>query len=390
MKGISAMGDTGLLSNLAPEHELVVRASRRYSDGVNDQRLAALLRGSINWRSVLAQARRHGVMPLLYFKLRCTSSSNLQELMDGLAMRFQASARHNLYLLGELHKILDLLEQHDVQCMPWKGPTLAQLAFGDVALREFSDVDVLIREYDVRKALAVLKRYGFTCMHRAEWVEPYLRFGHELDFASPDGSFQLDLQWRFAKKWVTFPVDEGAVWERATFSSVSGRAIRQPALHDYILLLCGHGYRHCWCSLKWISDISAFLHAFNGQVDWSSLVAQARASGGLRILGLGAWFAQELGGTYIERAAARTLFGQTQVQKLGRQIVRQLFASEAALEPHGTMNYGGRLHFNWEARERLRDKVPSVLPLLVFGKYQLRRYVRHYTRRLLESAGSAG
>ena len=116
------------------------------------------------------------------------------------------------------------------------------------------------RLHDARRGLAAL---DFQCSHHPDWVQPYLRFGHELDFTSRDGGFQIDLQWRFAKKWLAFPLDPAAVWPRTVFTSIGATAVRQPSVEDSMLILCGHGYRHCWSVLKWIRDVSAFVHVFS-------------------------------------------------------------------------------------------------------------------------------
>src|SRR5262249_25168051 len=162
-------------------------------------------------------------------------------------------AHHNLYLLGELLTLIESLERHDIAVMSFKGPLLAVAAFGNVSLREFSDLDLLIRERDIARACEVLAQSGLHCTHHPRGIKAYLRFGHELDFVGQDGAPRIDLQWRFAKKWLAFPVDHEAIWARSTCVACSGRSVRQPAPEDMVLILCGHPFRHCWSHLKWVS-----------------------------------------------------------------------------------------------------------------------------------------
>jgi hypothetical protein len=302
--------------------------------------------------------------------------------MGDLEKAFRASANHNLYLLGELLKIVEKLERERIAVIPLKGPVLAVTAFGDVSLRQFSDLDILIQERDISKARNQLAQLGFRCIHHPEWVEPYLRFGHELDFVSSDGGFRIDLQWRFAKKWLDFPLDPEAAWDRSFLAPLGGRLVRQLSLEDSMLMLCAHPYRHCWSCLKWISDVSAFIHTFESQVDWTRLFERARAVGGLRVLGLGVWLAQELGGAHLTGVVSDALFHDSQLRVLGQQVFARLFADSGPIGAHGSSGFLANVAFHLRARERLREKLPVVRPLIAHAEYLARRYAWHYGRRL--------
>jgi hypothetical protein len=107
------------------------------------------------------------------------------------------TANRNLYLQGELIKILAAFQTHHIPAMPIKGPVLAMTVYGDLACRQFSDLDLLIHEHDIAQARALLARAGFRCIRHPQWIEPYLSFAHELDFIRDDGDIHVDLQWRF-------------------------------------------------------------------------------------------------------------------------------------------------------------------------------------------------
>jgi hypothetical protein len=265
--------------------------------------------------------------------------------------------------------------------MSFKGPLLAVAAFGDVSLREFSDLDLLIREPDIAKASAVLTRFGLHCTHHQRWIKPYLRFGHELDFIGPDSSLQIDLQWRFAKKWLPFPVDHEAIWQRSTYFACGGGLLRQPALEDLLLILCGHAFRHCWSRLKWVSDVSAFIHTFESQIDWAQLLVRAQAAGGLRVLGLGVWLARELGGARVPQAIEAVLMADAEIDVLGKQTIARMFVDTNSIGPHGSSGLATNIIFYLRARERIREKFPVVMPLLAHGEYLVRRWAWHHTRR---------
>jgi len=45
--------------------------------------------------------------------------------------------------------------------IPYKGPTLALAVYGNLALREFTDLDILVQTQNVRQAAELLKDRGY-------------------------------------------------------------------------------------------------------------------------------------------------------------------------------------------------------------------------------------
>src|SRR5437870_4666302 len=57
----------------------------------------------------------------------------------------QRNARRNLLMLRELLEVLDLFAEHSVPALPYKGPILAAVEYGNVSLRTFCDLDILVK-----------------------------------------------------------------------------------------------------------------------------------------------------------------------------------------------------------------------------------------------------
>src|SRR5215469_14945768 len=100
---------------------------------------SSLADSSIDWQRVLRLAEHHGVGPLV-----CQSSPGMrdvvpQPILDELRQRYEENARRNLVFVAELFRVLDCLEVHGIEAIPYKGPVLAEEMYGDFALREFSD-----------------------------------------------------------------------------------------------------------------------------------------------------------------------------------------------------------------------------------------------------------
>jgi len=56
-----------------------------------------------------------------------------------------ASAAAIFLCTGELLKLLNLFAAHGIGVIPYKGPTFGSCRLGNLALREFTDLDILVQ-----------------------------------------------------------------------------------------------------------------------------------------------------------------------------------------------------------------------------------------------------
>ena len=128
--------------NPGPEAELLLCCARIRMDSKNAARITVLLRQELNWDYLLTLAQYHGVLPLIYWHLRATWPEAVPAVsLDDLRDHFHANAQYNLLLTGALLKLLRLFEAHNIPAMPFKGPVLTAMAYGNITLRQFSDMD---------------------------------------------------------------------------------------------------------------------------------------------------------------------------------------------------------------------------------------------------------
>jgi hypothetical protein len=80
--------------------------------------------------------------------------------------------------------------------------------------------------------------------------------------------------------------------ERLTEGSFAGRQMPDLSAEDLLLFLCGHGSKHAFERLLWISDIASCLRKH--QVDWDSVWSMASQSGTARQVLLGVRLARNL------------------------------------------------------------------------------------------------
>src|SRR5437879_2778727 len=102
-----------------PEVELLLCAARVCLDPERAQQMRTLLRGDMDWAYVLRAAQGHGVLPLLYWHLNATCPDAVpQAILDQLREHFHHNSLRNLFLTGELLKLLKLFATHNLLAVP--------------------------------------------------------------------------------------------------------------------------------------------------------------------------------------------------------------------------------------------------------------------------------
>src|SRR6266545_745263 len=144
------------------ETELLLCCARSSIDNARAERIRALIRGGMDWAYLLRQADLHAVMPLLcwHFTHNCPDAIP-RPILEQLRDYFHSNARSNLLLTEELLRLLDLLATHGVRAIPFKGPALAASLYGNIALRRFCDLDLLVHTNEVSKARDLLISEGY-------------------------------------------------------------------------------------------------------------------------------------------------------------------------------------------------------------------------------------
>ena len=150
-----------------PEHELLLCCARTSRTPEIAAQIGTLLREGMDWEYLLRAANVHGVASLLYWHLDAACSEAVPENVFGrLRDHFRSNGLHNLFLTGELLRLLNGFGAHGILAVPYKGPALAASVYGNLALRRFVDLDIMVRRRDVPKGKEVLASLGYRPEYR--------------------------------------------------------------------------------------------------------------------------------------------------------------------------------------------------------------------------------
>jgi Uncharacterised nucleotidyltransferase len=262
-----------------PEADLVLRAARTFVSGTEVDGLHVDLAQSLDWGAVERKADRHSVLPLVIYALRQSGWSSIpKEARTRLQQRFSASAQRSLSGVNEWLRLLHAFEIEGISVISLKGPALALLAYRNVALREFLDLDLLVLPADVYRAREILKREGYRLRSpfAVETDTALLRFkNRQLDFLNDERGMLVDLHWGVLHEMFPFqlPVDE--FFRSARLVNREGMSFLALSPEHLLLYLCVHGTKHCWLNLIWLCDVACHLRVAQ-ELDWELCLRLAK------------------------------------------------------------------------------------------------------------------
>jgi putative nucleotidyltransferase-like protein len=334
-----------------PEAQVLLYCAQTCYNPASAAQLPRLLHPDFHWDSLIRLALRHRVLPLVYRSMQAIGANLAPpSVWADLQHHFHANAQRNLLLGGTLLRLLRLLARHDISAIPYKGPVLAMVAYGNLALRQFGDLDILVRQQDVERAKDLLLAQGYRWWEqRPITLLPRQRKVYEL--ISADSQVLVELHWAVTSSTFYFPLDPARLWERLETVVLLGLPVRTLTPESLLLILCVHGAKHHWHRLAWICDIAALLHV-SAEMDWQHLLAQADQLGCRRMLLLGVLLAQTLLGTTLSEPLQHRLHADAAIPRLAQEVQARLF-----IDTRRPLAAVDRPLFYLRLRERLRDRL---------------------------------
>lgn len=272
----------------------------------------------VMWEALIELAAFHRVAPLLDRALRDHCPPELPAAVRAeLAAYARSLANRSLLLTGELVRVLKDLDMHGISALPFKGPALACLLYGDPALRHFDDLDILVRPSNYQAAQQCLLARGYQLQERRA-------FHTSLMLARGNCEIVVELHEDIMPALFPFRTDRQGIWERCGTFALGGLPMRTLAPEDLLLFLCVHGSRHLWLRLQWICDIAQLLRRAPS-LDWELTLTQARRAGGQRMLLLGVVLAHDLLGAPLPPEIVQQARRDPRTMALARQVHWRLF-----------------------------------------------------------------
>ena len=370
----------------APEFELLLASARTLPDS---GRIHQLVQDKVDWQAFWRLATHYNVRPLAFRSLKMICWS---EVPDQSQQEWQEAIRiiagRNLFLLGELIAIVQAMEVAGIEVCVLKGLLHGQILYGDVALRETNDLDLLIRKRDLPKAARTLRDMGYLPRSNVniEQLPELLKYVGEYPFVGARTLVELDLHWRISHKaialapeWSDFPLSPQKL-------PLGGSVVPSIAIEELPLYLATQGGTDSWDDLRRVSDLAQYLLLYPN-TDWSPIVAAVHRHHAERVLFVGLRLAGSFFGASLPPRMAESIPGteglaakianQMRQQKVPEALDRHVFqiqAKDGAVEKF-------KLLWSILTDRMMADAHWVPLPRSLWWLYRVLRPIRMIVRR---------
>jgi len=326
----------------SPEKRLLVCCARTKLTPEVATTIREILAGPLDWDFLLWEAEENSITPLL--------DRHLSAVAPGAAPpaaqeQWKKTCRANtvrcLYLTAELINILRIFHSQNIAAIPYKGPVLAAQAYGDVALREFEDLDIILRQSDVPKAHAILVSLGYK--PKFDWIlSPGAAASlvpGEYNYRDESRRAMVELHTEITLRHFPIKPDLDAFIRNLVPVRVSNRDMLTFAAEDLLPMLCIHGSKDFWERLSWMADVSELVQS-HPALDWDRVLRFAQPLNATRMLNLGL-------------ALAAGVLGASLPPEISARVKADRVAGEVAAEvrqrlltrPFRTLDAAGRFQF---------------------------------------------
>lgn len=344
------------------EHQLILACAKpgAYTDtytGKYDSASALHLDDEeIDWSLILDLASRHRIAPLLHYFLcanpQITTPAEVAEILKKHAGEL---ALTNLFQTNELVRIVGLIEDAGLSVMPFKGPALGQYLYGNLGIRPFGDLDILIKKEQFSAVKQLLLKNGYRPFRTFNEEEEKLFIETQMgfEFIREDEQCVIEVHWSFLNTVHSFKLPEDEVWHKATRMTLSGRDVRVFAPDHLLIYLCAHGSKSLWARLRWLCDVAEVAARHTDMTFWNNVYKQAKKSRSVRMLNTGLRLAMAMLDIKLPAQVERRVNADIKATLLASEvIVASLSPSD---DPSKAIN---PVSFHLKMHERFRDRIP--------------------------------
>jgi Uncharacterised nucleotidyltransferase len=342
--------------NSRPEHELIFCIARREVDPDQRAELCRLLQQPLNWDYLFTTAQAHGLLPLLHKNIGTAADLVPSHFLSRLKRESVANSQNVLHLIGKQLAVYKLFKEQDIPVALFKGPVLAQMAYGEISLRQAGDIDALINRRHFAQAKRCLELLGYEMYPQltSTQMASHLNNHCEIKFMRDDWFTVVDLHWNLAPRSFVFKVKADEVMSRLQAVSLAGTTVETFDAEDSVLYQSMHGTKHVWRRLEWITALAETLRS-SPAINFDALLDRAAKAHATRILALGLRLVESFSDVSLPSHVLAELDSDRTMQRMAQRIREQVFTT------YGIADSTETNLFNLRIMDRKRDALISAM-----------------------------
>ncbi len=306
---------------------------------------------------LISLSAKHGILPLFYKTIKKISIENKSIISPTFFAKLKALyigiSQRNMLMSAELIRIMKLFEKHNIEALAFKGPVLSQMAYGDITLRQYGDLDILIKKKDRESMMSIILQAGYIpeISLGKGTKETFFNCVNVIGFHHPGSHVRIEVHWELLSVNYAIDWEEATLWKKTESIQINRHTLPLLPTEQLLLYLCAHGAKHLFERLEWVCDIDRSIIS-NPGFDWDRLLIEAETLGIKRMLYLGLKLSQQFFNLKLPKYIHEEIAQDKTIPELINKVI-QINFSEASKQGKSYSSFG----LLWHMRENLRDQL---------------------------------
>jgi Uncharacterised nucleotidyltransferase len=324
----------------------------------DSRRLSQCLAVPLRWPALIGLADDHGTLALTATRLLNHSEAAVPpDSLEQIRTRRRSQALFTLNLTAEMFRLFSSFGNAKLPALVIKGPVLSQRCYADAGLRQYGDLDLIVRDRDILRTTELMIELGYQPRIPVSAIQSK-KIPGEYVFRHSRSKLLVELHTELTFRYHPRPLPIERLFSRQVHVDFDGTAIPALSLEDELVLISIHGAKHFWERLIYIADVAAFLT--RQQLDWDRLFSAAAEVAAQRMLRSALGLAASLLDAPLPPEINAAVRNDAAVSRLTAQITRWLPPAGSA--PPGLFE---RAVFRMRMRGSMLSAIPYLLRLSI-------------------------
>lgn len=267
--------------HLTYSDQLILSSVRVHPTAADLERLDALIPLIDDWDYLSRTIIERGIGPLFFNKLSLLSNAAFipEVAKSNLQQAYFRTLSRSMVLYDAFRRVADAFTLNHIQVVALKGIHLAEWLYGDIGLRQFSDIDLLVKQEDGEQCLNILSELGFVQSgdEVSHLITEKIGIVHYPAMVRNEVSVEIHIDLHHRRN--AYSLDVNKIIENSEPLIINKSQVQVMELHDLLIYLCIHLDKHFAggeVQFTSFSDITNLLDVHAAEIDWPKLESSCK------------------------------------------------------------------------------------------------------------------
>lgn len=262
--------------HLSPEDKFILSAVKLHPTTEELELMNDLIPVIQRWEYLAATSIDRGIAPLLHKKLPLLDNCGLipEKVKTKLQQAYYKTFSRSMLMYEYFRKVAKAFTSQNIPVIALKGIYLSEWLYQDIGLRQFSDIDLLVKPEDASTCLAILARLGYMPENDSETeFEKKWEVVHYTPMVLNGVSIEIHVKLHQNNEKYCVGVDE--LWKNALPEILNNTSVYSLCLNDLLIHLCIHLDKHFFqghVQFTCFNDITNLLDIKADKFDWKAMI----------------------------------------------------------------------------------------------------------------------